>query len=176
MEHQEQAIETLLQPFRQQLGGDYEKYKNHTCRVLAASMLLDSAVENREKYAIAAAFHDIGIWTHHTLDYLGPSAEQAAAYLSKAGKADWADEIAQMIHWHHKMTPYKGENQRTVETFRKADWIDVSLGLMRFGTDGSRLRDNRKRWPNLGFHLFLAKGTFKNLLRHPLNPLPMFKK
>lgn len=103
MENQEHAIKTLLQPFRQQLGSDYEKYKNHACRVLAACLLLDSEAGNQEKYAIAAAFHDIGIWTHHTLDYLAPSAEQAAAYLNENGKGNWADEIALMIHWHHKL-------------------------------------------------------------------------
>lgn len=176
MENHEQAVDRLLQPFRKELGSDYEKYKNHACRVLGACVLLDSGTADGEKYAIAAAFHDIGIWTHHTLDYLGPSAAQAAAYLERVGKADWADEVGLMICWHHKMTPYTGDYRHSVETFRRADWIDVSLGLMRFGTDKKSLRENRKRWPNLGFHLFLVKGTFKNLLRHPLNPLPMFRK
>lgn len=40
---------------------------------------------NAEKYAIAAVFHDIGIWTNHTLDYLDPSAGQAKAYLTETG-------------------------------------------------------------------------------------------
>jgi hypothetical protein len=34
---------------------------------------LDMKNGNEEKYAIAAVFHDIGIWTTHTIDYLDPS-------------------------------------------------------------------------------------------------------
>ena len=37
--------------------------------------------------AIAAAFHDIGIWTAGTFDYLEPSVRVAAAYLTGTGRA-----------------------------------------------------------------------------------------
>jgi hypothetical protein len=61
-----------------------------------------------------------------------------------------------------------------VETFRKADWIDVTLGLFTYGFDKKTISTYRKSLPDLGFHLFLVKQITKNLLKHPLNPLPMF--
>lgn len=176
MENQNHLIENLLQKFQPQMGKDYNKYKNHVYRVYRNCLLLDGEKTNEEKYAIAAVLHDIGIWTDHTLDYLNPSAEQAKAYLIEIGKQDWIEEITLMIYWHHKVSAYTGKHQEIVENFRKADWIDVSLGLMTFGAAKNKIKENKKQFPNLGFHFFLLKGTLKNFFKHPLNPLPMFKK
>ncbi|HEY6506262.1 MAG TPA: HD domain-containing protein [Chitinophagaceae bacterium] len=176
MDHSNKTIEDLMQKFRPIMGADHDRYKNHVYRVFLNCLLIDSDKTNEEKYAIAAVFHDIGIWTNHTFDYLSPSAEQARIYLSETGKHDWTDEISQMINWHHKMSKYKGNHSTTTETFRKADWIDVSLGLLTFGNDKQKLKETRRKFPNLGFHSFLVRTTIKNFFRHPLNPLPMFKK
>jgi hypothetical protein len=170
------AIEDLLQPFRPAMGDDYDKYRNHVYRVFLNCLLIDSKGNNEGKYAVAAVFHDIGIWTDHTIDYLAPSAEQARIYLQKTANASWADEIAAMIYWHHKTSRYKGEYGITVECFRKADWIDVSLGWLAFGASRRAIAANRRKLPNLGFHLFLLKKLTRNFFRHPLNPLPMFKR
>jgi hypothetical protein len=176
MEDPTLIIDTLLQPFDGEIGLDYNKYKNHVCRVFLNCLLLDNDKNNVEKYAIAAVFHDIGIWTDHTIDYLDPSIEQAEIYLTESGKQEWVEEISEMISWHHKMSPYQGEYAQTVEVFRKADWMDVSLGLLSFGVDKKQLKQNRQKLPNLGFHLFLIKGVSKYGFKHPFNPLPMFKK
>ena len=176
MEYSNRIIEDLLFKFKPAIGEDYDKYKNHVYRVFLNCLLIDSNKNNEEKYAIATVFHDIGIWTDHTIDYLKPSIEQARIYLDETGNQDWTDEITLMIHWHHKISKYKGEHGEIVENFRKADWIDVSLGLKTFGFDKKKIKENRKKLPNLGFHLFLIKATTKNFFRHPLNPLPMFTK
>jgi hypothetical protein len=176
MEYPNQLIEDLLLKYKSAIGKDYDKYRNHVYRVFLNCLLIDSDKSNVDKYAIAAVFHDIGIWTDHTIDYLKPSIEQARIYLTESGKQDWTDEITLMIHWHHKITKYKGEHSNIAENFRKADWIDVSLGLKAFGVDRTKIKENRKRLPNLGFHWFLVKATTKNFFRHPLNPLPMFTK
>ncbi|QHV97756.1 HD domain-containing protein [Spirosoma endbachense] len=169
-------IDDILQKFKPIIGEDYEKYRNHVYRVFLNCLLIDNKKENEEKYAIATVFHDIGIWTNHTIDYLDPSVEQAKIYLAKMDKKDWINEISLMIYWHHKTTKYQGEFTETVENFRKADWIDVSLGLLTFGYDKQKIEANRKQLPNLGFHAFLIRATTKNFFRHPLNPLPMFRK
>jgi hypothetical protein len=44
---------------------------------------IDKQTENTDKYAIAAAFHDLGIWTHQTFKYLERSINQAREYLDK---------------------------------------------------------------------------------------------
>lgn len=176
MEYSNKIIEELLQKFKPAINRDYDKYKNHVYRVFFNCLLLDSDKNNEDKYAIAAVFHDIGIWTNHTIDYLDPSIAQVKIYLSETGQRALTDEITLMIYWHHKTSKYKGEYKKTAEAFRKADWIDVSLGIKAFGIDKKKIKETRKKLPNLGFHLFLVKRITKNFFRHPLNPLPMFKK
>ena len=176
MEYSKKIIDDLMQKFRPVVGTDYDKYKNHVYRVFLNCLIIDSEKKNEEKYAIAAVFHDIGIWTNHTMDYLYPSIEQAKIYLTETGKQDWIEEITLMIYWHHKISKYRGQYRKTVGSFRKADWVDVSLGLLTFGFDNQKIKENRKELPNLGFHISLLKRIIKNFFRHPLNPLPMFKR
>mgnify|MGYP006870821595 CR=1 FL=1 len=137
-------IEAVMQQFKPAIGVDYEKYKNHVYRVFSNCLFLDSNPGNTAKYAIAAVFHDLGIWTDHTFDYLAPSVEQAKRYLMATGQPDWINEIELMINWHHKLSPYKGPNETSVETFRKADWIDVSLGVLTFGLDQHKIKAIRR--------------------------------
>ena len=176
MEYSNKIIEDILSKFKSAIGADYDKYKNHVYRVFLNCLLIDSEKNNEEKYAIAAVFHDIGIWTNHTFDYLNPSIEQAKIYLTETNKTGWIDEISLMIYWHHKMSKYQGAQEEIVENFRKADWIDVSLALRTFKFDKKKIHETRRRFPNLGFHVFLIKETIKNFFKHPLNPLPIFKK
>jgi hypothetical protein len=176
MKYTNQLIESLLQRFKPSLSRDHDRYRNHVYRVFLNCLLIDGDNVNEEKYAIAVVFHDIGIWTDHTIDYLNPSIEQAKIYLLETSKQDWIDEITLMINWHHKISRYKGLYEGTVENFRKADWIDVSLGILSFGFNKQKIRQNRQMLPNLGFHFFLMKQILKNFFRHPLHPLPMFKK
>lgn len=175
MKQQHEVIEILMQPFRDIIGKDYNRYLNHVCRVYQNCLLLDNNSNNEVKYAITAVFHDIGIWTKHTIDYLDPSIEEAKVYLKENGYENWIEEISLMIFWHHKMSSYHGKFENTIENFRKADWIDVSLGLLTYGINHDEISSSKKRFPNLGFHLFLIKKIFKNFIRHPLDPLPMFK-
>ena len=81
-----------------------------------------------------------------------------------------------MINYHHKMSSYRGEFRKTVEIFRKADWIDVIMGIKLFELDKSKYKTIQKQISNKGFHWFLTKQSLKYFVKHPLNPLPMFKK
>jgi hypothetical protein len=176
MPYSNETIELLMHAFKPVLGADYDKYKNHVYRVFLNCLLMDNEKNNEEKYAIATVFHDIGIWTNSTFDYLDSSIEQVKIYLTETGKQDWIAEISLMIYWHHKMSKYEGSHNIIVETFRKADWIDLSLGLLTYGFNRQNIKANRKEFPNLGFHIFLIKETLKNVFKHPFNPLPMYKK
>ena len=169
------TIDTILAKYKKVLGKDFTAYHHHVYRIFNFALLQDSNTENIEKYAIAAAFHDIAIWTHHTFDYLSPSIQLAVDYLTENGKSAQITAISLMIDLHHKMSAYTGEFS-TVETFRKADWIDVSIGFMTFGLDKKALKEIKKIFPYHGFHLFLVKQTMKNMVKQPLNPLPMFKR
>lgn len=173
--HQHPTIEALFASYSTVLGNDTEKYKNHVYRIFNYALYL-SENEDIEKYAIAAFFHDVGIWTNNTFDYLQPSIELSRKYLIQIQKESWSNEIALMIDNHHKTTSYKGNYEATVDIFRKSDWIDVSLGLLRFEIPTTFIKLVEKQFSYKGFHFFLTKLFAKNLFKHPLKPLPMFKK
>jgi len=173
---QEQPIiEELFSSYSSIIGNDLEKYKNHVYRIFNYSLFLSNAA-NIEKYAVAAFFHDLGIWKNHTFDYLEPSIDLAKNYLLQQQKENWIEEISLMIDNHHKTSSYKGKFETTVEIFRKADFIDVSLGLMHFEISTQFIKETEKQFPYKGFHFMLTKLFMKNLFQHPLKPLPMFKK
>jgi len=140
-----------------------------------SAALAPCAGDTLEKVALAAAFHDLGIWTAHTFDYLAPSIELAREELCCAGHGDWRDTVAGMIREHHKVRRFRGDGAGLIEPFRRADWIDVSLGALSFGLPRECIRAIRARWPNAGFHRRLAQLTLTRLRSHPLSPIPVLK-
>lgn len=169
-------IDEALLYFRLDIGKDFDTYRNHVYRVFHNCRIIDPSPENETKYALAAVFHDIGIWTDSTFDYIPPSIERARAFLQDSPSAVDLDEISAMITWHHKLSPYEGNYALTTESFRKADWIDVTAGLLSFGHSRRQFRVSWGRYPFQGFHRFLLRQSALNTLRHPLNPLPMFRR
>lgn len=169
--------DAILAIFTTQLGADFVAYRNHVARVIHFSLALDgcSHPDRIEKITIAAAFHDLGIWTHRTFDYLAPSIGLAGEYVSRIGRPLWKQEIARIIDMHHKLTPMTTVGCQLAEAFRRADWVDVSLGLLRFGLTGSHIRQVKRAYPNSGFHQCLMLMTIDRVRAHPGNPLPMFK-
>src|SRR5262249_47064494 len=121
------TIEEVLGVHASELGHDFIAYRNHLYRVvnLCLAIVGDSPVE-LEKLAVAAVFHDLGIWTNHTFDYIAPSVALARKHLASRGMADWIPEIEAMIVNHHKVTSSRADQSSLVESFRRADWIDVS--------------------------------------------------
>jgi len=141
---------------------------------LCLAILGDSRVE-LEKIVLAAVFHDLGIWTNNTFDYIVPSVAIAHKHLAARGMADWIPQIEAMIVDHHKITPSRANPQSLVESFRRADWIDVSRGVRRFGIPRTFIAAVASKWPDAGFHRRLVQLTIDRFWKHPLNPLPMVK-
>ncbi|MFQ5477265.1 MAG: HD domain-containing protein [Candidatus Binatia bacterium] len=157
------------------LGVDFHGYRNHAYRVFNfARELAGSSSETDTKFAVAAYFHDLGIWADHTFDYLTPSVTRARDYLAAQRKADWMEEVSYMITEHHKITSAGGFGA-LVEAFRRADWIDVTLGLLSYGLPRYFVREVRREFPNEGFHRRLLSLTVERIREHPTRPLPMFK-
>lgn len=170
------VIDSVLETHAASLGGDFTAYRNHACRVLhlsAAIAGVDGA--GLERLAVAAVFHDLGIWVAGTFDYLEPSAALAAEWLGTHGRADAIDEVVAMIRNHHKVTAWTGRPDWLVEPFRRADWIDVTYGVRRFGLSRSILRALAEEWPDAGFHRRLVQLTLARWRRHPASPLPMVR-
>lgn len=170
------TLDGLLQAHAAELGDDFRAYRNHTYRVANLCVALSSGDSAQlEKIATAAAFHDIGIWTDRTFDYLQPSVGLACAHLTRSGKEEWSSEITEMILEHHKISPYRGHGHWLVESFRRADWVDVSKGLITFGLPRKLLKAIFATWPSAGFHQRLIQLGLNRLRANPWNPLPMVK-
>jgi len=169
------TIDEVLHDHVSDLGPDFIGYRNHVYRVVN---LCTAIVEDRvdlEKIAVAAVFHDLGIWTDKTFDYIAPSAALAREYLAASGRATWIAEIVGMIADHHKITPSHANHDSLVEPFRRADWIDVTRGLRTFGLPRSLIRSVFAGWPSAGFHWRLVQLTLERFRAYPLTPLPMVR-
>jgi len=170
-------IETILQEYQNIIDRDYQGYLNHCKRVAACCLILsqDSREDTIRKIAIAVAFHDIGIWTSKTIDYLEPSVKVMLSYLTLHQLLDWQIEITLMITEHHKLTTTKCSEYPLVEYFRQADYADFSLGLLRSNIPRNEFKKLTSQHPNAGFHKTLVCLGLKRFLQKPWSPLPMFK-
>lgn len=169
-------VEDILPAWKAVIGTEYQGYRNHVYRMIHCCLALhDCDAGARRKIMIAACFHDIGIWTAQTVDYIPPSIPPALDYLAAQGLEHWSEEIRLMISEHHKIRPFTDTRYPLVEVFRRGDLADFSLGLFRSAIPREDLRRIRQAFPNAGFHRFLARQAFRWFLRHPLNPAPMMK-
>ncbi len=176
IETQHSLIEEILSMWEDTIGGDYPGYRGHVYRVFNFCLaLLPCTEEEKTKLAIAACFHDIGLWSDHTVDYISPSVTQVKQFLSGTGCEAWSEEIVLMVEMHHKVRSYRGERFSLVELFRKGDLVDFSLGAFTFGLPRTYIRQVMKTIPNNGFHKFLLRGAREWFSRHPLKPPPFLK-
>jgi predicted metal-dependent HD superfamily phosphohydrolase len=120
-------VDAVLERFAGALGDDREGYAGHVARVLAFYRGIAPDHEAPERVQIAGAFHDLGIWTARTFDYLAPSVRLARDYLTAEGREELAPEVERIILEHHKLTPYRAQFCETVEVFRRADLVDRRL-------------------------------------------------
>jgi len=168
-------LDDLFAPYRQMLGADYDGYRNHCLRVFNFCCALAGEGADADKIAVAAFFHDIGIWSDNTFDYIRPSQLLARRYLEHTKREAWGDEIEAMIGEHHKVSKYKLNPSWLVETFRKADWIDLSGGLLRCHLPDDFVTNVILAFPNAGFHKKLVALIVERFKTHPFSPLPMIK-
>ncbi|APR86596.1 Metal-dependent phosphohydrolase, HD subdomain protein [Minicystis rosea] len=172
---QSAIVDDLLAAWREALGRDAEGYRGHVYRVLNFARALAGTREADDAIAAAALFHDLGIWSDGTFDYLDPSARRAREHVKANLPGVDAAEVERMIRLHHKLTPCPPEAGPLAEALRRADLADVSLGLLRSGLPRSFVREVREAFPNAGFHRCLLRVSTQWIVRHPTRPLPMMK-
>jgi hypothetical protein len=171
---QNKQIEIILHTYKPYLADEFDSYRNHVYRVFNFAVPFVKSDQDIETLAIAVAFHDLGIWTSRTFDYIGPSVKLAKRFAGANKLAlETTQEIETIISEHHKLSRIK--NPGLAEIFRQADLVDLSWGLIRFKRKQSDIRLIQKAFQNKGFHLNLTKLFLKNLLKNPLRPLPMYK-
>ena len=83
------TVDQVLNDHASELRHDFVGYRNHVYRVanLCFAMVGEDG-DKLEKIAVAAVFHDLGIWTNQTFDYIAPSVALAREHLA----AQWTDE------------------------------------------------------------------------------------
>ena len=168
-------LEEILNERKAEIGDEFAGYKNHVYRMVNFCFALGEnfGEEAREKIVIAGCFHDIGIWTGATFDYLPPSIAAAQEYLTSNSLEKYDADVTLMIDQHHKLGEYADD--ALTEVFRKGDLVDFSLGLFKCGLPKSYVKDVKKQFPNNGFHKYLVRLAGGWICRHPLNPLPVVK-
>ena len=168
-------IEEIFATHREHACGDdagYEGYRGHAYRVLnLARAIVPDDGERDDKLAVAAAFHDLDAFS--SLDYLASSIRAQDAWLQRTGRSAWAPELAVVVAQHHRFTPYRGAHATLAEAFRRADLADLSFGLICSGIPRSHVRAVRAAF-DVGtfFTRVVPRAIGRNLVRHPLDPLP----
>jgi hypothetical protein len=172
-------IDETLDAFRGALGGDLTAYRGHVYRVVSFCRALVAAApgngERDAKIALAAIYHDLGIWSDATADYLPPSARRLRERLERDGRQAWSVELERMVVLHHKLTPCRGPDDALVEAFRRADLVDLTLGWVRFGLPAGFVRDVQAAYPAAGFHRRVVQVVTGWAVAHPSNPFPMMR-
>jgi len=169
-------LEEILDKWRTEFGNDYLGYKNHVYRMIHFCFALhDCDDEEREKIIIAGCFHDLGIWSSGTVDYLPPSIALAKEYLKQRSLELWSPEIELLIDMHHKLRKFRNDRYPLVEVFRKGDLVDFSLGAVKWGLPKTYIKSIKDQFPNAGFHKRLGQLAGGWFSKHPLSPPPFLK-
>ena len=146
-------IESLLAPYRDAIGDDYEGYRGHIYRVLSYTLhFLGGDSPHRETIETALVYHDLGLWSDKELAYLEPSIERVQGDNESYHWGHDPQLLHDIIYWHHKMTPFRGPSAEVVNAVRKADWIDASAGLVRQGMPKACIAKVSAAIPAAGFY------------------------
>lgn len=177
------VIDNILNTYRVKIGDDFQGYRNHCVRVyLYCLYLIKTKPEDTSvfrKLAVALAFHDIGLWTAGTIDYLDPSRIVAVQYLNENNLSAWVEEVGEMIDRHHQILlgdlqvdsltnimrmgegGFRLHSPTAVTLFALrssvGDLVDFSWGWVRNGLSRATVRQVQQLYPNAGFHLTLLR-------------------
>lgn len=164
------VVDAVLARHAEDLGESAPVYRGHVLRGLNyQALLLDEQVP--DSAALAWAVHDIGIYTAGTFDYLPPSVGLVRELAGDLGIADVA-LAEEMVAEHHGL---RARENPLVETFRRADLVDASRGLVRSGLTRAQVREVVAAVPYAGFHRQIYGGLLAHAVRHPRRPFPMLK-
>jgi hypothetical protein len=163
-------VDAMLDRYHGALGDHMLAYRNHVYRCITYhQLLLDAPIPDFA--ALSWATHDLGIWTAGSFDYLNASADLASLHAEEFGITD-VHRSRMLITEHHRLRPVQ---DHLTETFRVADLVDVSHGLLAGNVGRSGVQAVVAQLPYCGFHAFLAKGLIRYAAGHPLRPFPMLR-
>lgn len=154
------TVERYLVPFKEQLGHDYDGYRNHVYRTLSYALhhLGGTHAAKRKQIEEALVYHDLGLWTDDDLAYLEPSWARAERDLRSKLSEEDLQLVRDIIRYHHKFTPFsRGKHADVVDAVRKADWCDSTHGLVSKGMSSDNIAKAFAELPERGFYSILAR-------------------
>jgi hypothetical protein len=169
------VIDEVLGVWAMALGEDRAAYRGHAYRVFNFARAILASGARDDVLAVTSAFHDLGIWSDRTFDYLAPSIARADAYLRERRPDLPAELVAAAIDNHHKLRKVERDEGGVVEAFRLADRVDLSRGLWRAGLDRGFVKEVVAAFPYAGFHGMLLRRGAAWFVRNPHRPLPMLR-
>jgi predicted hydrolase (HD superfamily) len=171
------ALEALREATGQS-GGPMER---HGLRVFLIADRLATARElqvDREVLLIAGLLHDVGLYdaASHGGVYVREGAEFTAEILRKHA---WDEERIRLcfdaIERHHELRS-QWDRGEEVELIRRADLVDVSSGLVRFGLSREWLRDLGKSVSRDGTYRTIGYEVARVLRHRPLTFPQIFRR
>jgi hypothetical protein len=150
------AERTCLERLRALVGAADGPIERHSVRVflLAEKLAARSQLEiDRELLLCAAILHDAGLYPGAATRaaYVTDGRHLAERLLTDAGwPAERVRRCGDAVERHHELRPQWSRGAE-VELIRRADLIEVSQGLVRFGVPRARLRELGERVPRTGF-------------------------
>lgn len=167
-------IDEVLETNRAAIGRLHPMWRLHSYRML--NICVNACPQEPvDKFAVAIAFHDLPAAIDGDLRYLDRAAALARTWLTGHHLTEWVPEVAAMIANHHKIRPYTGPHAQTVDAFRRADWIDASLGHWSGGQDKALVARINRELPVDELRRAIPRIVLPYAIRHPLKPLPMLR-
>lgn len=147
------------------VGHDFGAYRNHCLRVLTfTKYFLPASFEKDFPGAIDLAATSIpymrtGLWKEtktNPLNHVESSKDHIDAALKASFTPPEMDILRAIVLQQHKITDYAGMDSEKgnilVNAVRKANWVDITMGLVRFGLPASLLEAAYEELNSAGFH------------------------
>ena len=170
-----------LQKLREVTGESGGAMERHGLRVFLIADRLATARElkvDRELLLIAGLLHDVGLYdaASHGGVYVREGAEFTAELLRKH---DWDEDRIRLcfdaIERHHELRS-QWDRGDEVELIRRADLVDLSRGLVRFGLSREWIRDLFRSVSREGTYRTIGYDVARVLRHRPLTLPQIFRR
>ncbi|HKH40696.1 MAG TPA: HD domain-containing protein [Solirubrobacterales bacterium] len=159
-------------------GGPMERHGLRVFLIADRLATAGGAGVDREVMLIAGLLHDIGLYDEasHGGVYVREGAEFTAELLRRQG---WDEERIRhcfdAIERHHEFRS-QWDRGAEVELIRRADLIDLSAGLVRFGLSRKWLKDLFNAVPRNGTYRTIGREVGRILRHRPLTLPQIFRR
>jgi predicted hydrolase (HD superfamily) len=170
-----------LEKLREATGESSGPMERHGLRVFLIADRLATARDvevDREVLLIAGLLHDVGLYDEasHGGAYVLDGAEFTAGLLRERG---WDEDRIRLcfdaIERHHE-TRSQWNRGTEVELIRRADLVDLTDGLVRFGLSREWIRDLFRSVSRDGTYGTIGREVAKQLLHRPLKFAQIFRR